>query len=637
MIPKDTIDKIFEAARIEEVVSDFVPLKKKGVNYLGNCPFHNEKTPSFTVSPSKGIYKCFGCGRGGNSVKFIMEIEHYTYPEALKFIAKKYQIEILEQELTSEQQEKQSRKESLYIVSKFANEYFQKSLWETEEGKTIGLSYFQERKFKEDIIKKFELGYSSKIKDGLTKAAIKIAFDKDILIESGLSLINESSGKYVDRFKERTIFPIHSFSGRVLGFGGRSFNPKAKAKYLNSPESLIYHKSKVLYGLYQSKSAIAKEDNCYIVEGYTDVISLHQNGIENVVSASGTALGLDQLKLINRITEKITLLFDADDAGIKATYRTIDLSLKEGMDVSVIIFPEGQDPDSYSKNFSNEEFKSFLEKNSLNFVDYKIQASKLKEQIDPKEIIKRKRDIFKSIANIPDALIRAQYCKTFCKKLDLSEEIMLREIAQSRQQVSINNNFFKPNDKKDTNNSFDKSNKKQGSANKLYNLEEEILRILLNYGNELFFINEEKISVSDMIVNDLKVDKILFSSTLFNEMYKEIEKEIKIKSKIDVYHFINNKNQKISSLAIDLISSRHSISENWEEKHNIFTVRENEKMRKTTEKAILSLKKCHVDLEISKLQTEINENKIDSNGIERLSKLTKIKTHIAKNLGRNIG
>ena len=636
MIPKDTIDKIFEAARIEEVVSDFVPLKKKGVNYLGNCPFHNEKTPSFTVSPSKGIYKCFGCGRGGNSVKFIMEIEHYTYPEALKFIAKKYQIEIVEQELTSEQQEKQSRKESLYIISKFANEYFQKSLWETEEGKTIGLSYFKERKFKEDIIKKFELGYGSKIKDGFTKAAIKMAFDKDIMIESGLSLINESTGECVDRFKERTIFPIHSFSGRILGFGGRSFNLKAKAKYLNSPESIIYHKSKVLYGLYQSKSSIAKEDNCFIVEGYTDVISLHQNGIENVVSASGTALGLDQLKLINRITEKITLLFDADDAGIKATYRTIDIALKQGMDVNVVVFPEGQDPDSYSKKFSHEEFKSFLEKNSLNFVDYKIQASKLKTQTDPKEIIKRKRDIFKSIANIPDALIRAQYCKTFCKKLDLSEEIMLREITKSREQFS-NNNFFSPDNKENTNKSFKKSNKKPDSTNRLFNLEEEILRILLNYGNEEFFINKEKISVSEMIINDLKVDKILFSSTLFNEIYKEIEKEIETKSKIDVYHFINNKNQKISSLAVDLISSRHSISENWEEKHNIFTVRENEKMRKTTEKAILSLKKCHVDLEISKLQAQINENNIDTNGIERLSKLTKIKTHIAKSLGRNIG
>jgi len=637
MIPKDTIDKIFEAARIEEVVGDFVPLKKKGVNYLGNCPFHNEKTPSFTVSPTKGIYKCFGCGKGGNSVKFIMEIEHYTYPEALKVIAKKYQIEIIEKELTNEQQEKQSRKESLYIVSKFANDYFQKSLWETEEGKTIGLSYFQERGFKKEITKKFELGYSPKIKDGLTKSAIKIAFDKDILIESGLSLINDSTGKYVDRFKERTIFPIHSFSGRILGFGGRSFNPKAKAKYLNSPESLIYYKSKILYGLYQSKSAIAKEDNCFIVEGYTDVISLHQNEIENVVSASGTALGIDQLKLISRITEKITLLFDGDEAGIKATYRTIDLSLKEGMDVNVIIFPEGEDPDSYSKNFSNDEFKSYLKNDALNFVDYKIQISKLNDQTDPKEIIKRKRDIFKSIANIPDALIRAQYCKTYYKKLDVSEKIMLKEVSQARARVGVEDNFSKINDKKQESNSLNKAEEKQTSTDKLFNLEEEILRILLNYGNEQFVIDQEETTVAEMIIDDLKVDGILFSSTLFSKLYKEIEKELDNKSKIDIYHFINNNNQKISSLAVDLISNRHSISENWEEKHNIFTVRENEKMRKTTEKAILSLKKCHVDLQISKLQHQISEGKIDDTGVKKLSKLTKIKTHIAKTLGRNIG
>ncbi|MDC0204645.1 DNA primase [Flavobacteriales bacterium] len=637
MIPKDTIDKIFESARIEEVVGDFVPLKKKGVNYLGNCPFHNEKTPSFTVSPTKGIYKCFGCGKGGNSVKFIMEIEHYTYPEALKVIAKKYQIDIIEQELTSEQQAKQSRKESLYIVSKFANEYFQKSLWNTEEGGNIGLRYFQERGFKNEIIKKFELGYSPKIKDGLTKAAVKIAFDKDILIESGLSLINDGTGEYVDRFKERTIFPIHSFSGRILGFGGRSFNPKAKAKYLNSPESLIYYKSKILYGLYQSKSAIAKEENCFIVEGYTDVISLHQNGIENVVAASGTALGIDQLKLINRLTEKITLLFDGDEAGIKATYRTINLSLKEGMDVNVIIFPKGEDPDSYSKNFSTNEFKSYLKNDALNFVDYKIQISKLNEQTDPKKIIKSKRDIFKSIANIPDALIRTQYCKAYYKKLDVSEKIMLKEVSQARAQVGVDDNFTKLNGNKEDPLNLNKGDKKQAATDKLINLEKEILRILLNYGNEQFVIDQEKTTVAGMIINDLKVDEILFSSSLFSKLYKEIENDIEKKSNIDIYHFINNNNQKISALAIDLISTRHSISENWEDKHNIFTVRENEKMKETTEKAILSLKKCHVNLQISELQQQISEGKIDADGIKKLSKLTKIKAHIAKLLGRNIG
>ncbi|MBT5750797.1 MAG: DNA primase, partial [Flavobacteriales bacterium] len=327
MIPKETIDQIFETARIEEIVGDFVSLKKRGRNYIGNCPFHNEKTPSFTVSPAKGIYKCFGCGKGGNSINFIMEIEHYNYPEALKFVAKKYNIEIDEEELSSEQEERANEKDSLFIVSNYAKEYFQDVLWNTEEGKSVGLSYFKERGFTEETIKKFELGYNPKSKDAFSKAAIKKAYDKEILFSSGLSLINESSDQIVDRFKERTMFPIQSYSGRTLGFGGRAFNPNAKAKYLNSPETLIYHKSKVLYGLNYSKNAIGKEEICYIVEGYTDVISMHQNGIENVVSASGTALTLEQIKLINRLANNVVLLFDGDNAGIKATYKSINMTL----------------------------------------------------------------------------------------------------------------------------------------------------------------------------------------------------------------------------------------------------------------------------------------------------------------------
>ena len=324
-------------------------------------------------------------------------------------------------------------------------------------------------------------------------------------------------------------------------------------------------------------------------------------------------------------------------AGIKATYRTIDLSLKEGINVNVITFPEGEDPDSYSKKFSNAEFKSYLKDNVLNFVDYKIQISKLNKQTDPKEIIKRKRDIFKSIANIPDALIRSQYCKTYYKKLDVSEKVMLKEVSEARTRFRINNDFSKISDKKQEDTALEKPGKKQNSAEKLVHLEEEILRLLLNYGNEQFVFDQEEITVAEMIINDLKADEIIFSSILFRELYNKIENEIEDKSKIDIYHFINNNNQQISSLAIDLISNRHSISENWEEKHNIFTVRENEKMRKTTEKAILSLKKCHVDLQINELQQKISDGKIDDTGVTKLSKLTKIKTHIAKTLGRNIG
>ena len=377
MIPKETIDLIFETARVEEIVGDFVALKKRGVNYIGNCPFHNEKTPSFTVSPTKGIYKCFGCGKGGNSINFVMEIEHFNYPEALKFVAKKYNIEIEEEELTSEQLERSNEKDSLFIVSSFANDYFQDMLWNSDEGKAVGLSYFKERGFTEETIKKFELGYNPKAKDAFSKVAIKKAYDKEVLVSSGLSLINESSGQIVDRFKERTMFPIQSYSGRTLGFGGRAFNAKAKAKYLNSPETLIYHKSKVLYGLNFAKNAIGKEGLCYIVEGYTDVISMYQNGIENVVSASGTALGLEQIKLINRLAQNVVLLFDGDNAGIKATYKSINMILKEGMNVKIAAFPEGEDPDSFAKKLSTDDFKNFLTTEAIDFIDYKINISGL--------------------------------------------------------------------------------------------------------------------------------------------------------------------------------------------------------------------------------------------------------------------
>ena len=636
MIPKETIDQIFEAARVEEIVGDFVSLKKRGVNYIGNCPFHNEKTPSFTVSPTKGIYKCFGCGKGGNSINFIMEIEHYNYPEALKFVAKKYNIEIEEEEMTSEQVERANEKDSLFIVSNYAKEYFQDVLWNTEEGKSVGLSYFKERGFTEETIKKFELGYSPKAKDAFSKAAIKKAYDKEILVSSGLSLINESSDQIVDRFKERTMFPIQSYSGRTLGFGGRAFNPNAKAKYLNSPETLIYHKSKVLYGLNYSKNSIGKEGVCYIVEGYTDVISMHQNGIENVVSASGTALTLEQIKLINRLANNVVLLFDGDNAGIKATYKSINMILKEGMNVKIAAFPEGEDPDSFSKKLSTDDFKEFLTNEAVDFIDYKIKISDLNTIEDPTKITNIKRDIIESISCIPDSLNRSQYCKTFSKKLDIAENVLLSEVAKARanigsfEQVGIRNTISEQPAKK--------SKEKLSSEGKLMKLEEEILRILINYGNETFTTeDDEQESVAALIFSDLDADNIIFTNPGFHAMYSEIISVIEEKGIIDLQHFINHQNQEISQKAIDLISNKHSISNNWVDRHKIYTGREDEKIRKTTEKAILSLKKGHIDKQIKDLQLKIKDGSIDTEGIKLLSHLTQIKTQIAKSLGRNVG
>lgn len=632
MIPKETIDLIFETARVEEVVGDFVSLKKRGVNYIGNCPFHNEKTPSFTVSPTKGIYKCFGCGKGGNSINFIMEIEHFNYPEALKFIAKKYNIEIEEEEMTSEQVERANEKDSLFIVSNFAKDYFKDMLWNTEEGKTVGLSYFKERGFSEETIKKFELGYNPKSKDAFSQAALKKAYDKEILVSSGLSLINESSKKLVDRFKERTMFPIQSYSGRTLGFGGRAFNPNAKAKYLNSPETLIYHKSKVLYGLNFAKNAISKEGLCYIVEGYTDVISMHQNGIENVVSASGTALTLDQIKLINRLAQNVVLLFDGDNAGIKATYKSINMILKEGMNVKIASFPEGEDPDSFSKKLSTEEFKQFLTTKALDFIDYKINISSLESIEDPTKITSIKRDIIQSISCIPDSLNRSQYCKTYSKKLDIPEGVLLKEVAKAR----ATTNTFEPTIKKEQD--TQKVNpEKLNPSQKLFKLEEEILRILVNYGNDTFNLDGEEENVAALIISDLEADNIQFTHPDFNAMYNEIIAIIEEKGIIDLQHFINHSEQTISKKAIDLISSKHSISNNWVDRHKIYTGREDEKIKKTTEKAILSLKKGHVDNQILSLQEKIKSGNINEQEIKLLSQLTQIKTQIAKSLGRNVG
>ena len=629
MIDSETIDKIFEAAKIEEVIGDFVELKKRGVNYLGRCPFHNEKTPSFTVSPTKGIYKCFGCGKGGNVVNFIMEIEHYNYPEALKYIANKYSIEVVENELTFEQKDKKNKKDNQYLITEFAKNIFKKNLNSKDE-KNIALRYFKERGISERMIEKFELGYAMSSSNFLTTIALKNNFNPQLLIDSGLSLANENNNKIIDRFKDRIIFPIHSFTGRVLGFGGRSLKESAKAKYLNSPETLIYHKSKVLYGLFQAKTDIKREDECYIVEGYTDVISLFEKGIKNVVSASGTALGVEQLRLISRITENITLIFDSDDAGIKATYRTIDLALQEGLDVNTVILPEGEDPDSFAKNNSEEELKLFLQSKKLNFIDYKVFISKLNSITDPKKITVIKRNIFSSIAQISDVLIRSEYCKIYAKKLNVNEEIMLKEISKIRSNI----NFLV---KKTNNLQVVSKTKNVNDETSLYPYEEEIIRILINYGNEKIKYEDGDIRVVDMIINDLKIDDISFSHSVFNKIFIKMTTEYSKNNIIDIDKLIKEYDNEINSVVVNLISNQHSISINWKKQHKIFTVRENQKMRKTTEKAILSLKKCHLEIKIKNLQKQISLGNNDLTLLKELNDLTKIKTEIAKILGRNVG
>jgi len=445
LIPKDTIDKIVEAARVEEVIGDFITLKKRGANLLGLCPFHGEKTPSFTVSPAKGIYKCFGCGKAGNSVNFIMEHESMTYPEALRYLAKKYNIEVVEKETTPEEQALQNERESLYIVSSFAQKHFSENLWTTDEGMSIGLGYFRERGFTDETIKKFQLGYSSEERKAFTRAALHAGYKADYMVKTGLSILSDryksEEGEIkidhlFDRYSGRVIFPIHNVTGRPIGFGGRILNNDKKlAKYVNSPQSDIYDKSKVLYGLYFAKKQIVQEDNCYMVEGYTDVISMHQAGIENVVSSSGTSLTVEQIKLVHRFTNNLTILYDGDYAGIKASFRGIDLILEEGMNVKVLLFPDGDDPDSYAKKHTGEEVRAFIKKNSLDFIKFKTNLLFEEAKNNPTQKAALIKEIIESIAIIPDAITRNEYITACSNMLHTDEQTLVFQVKNLREKT----------------------------------------------------------------------------------------------------------------------------------------------------------------------------------------------------------
>jgi len=442
MISKQTIDKIFSTIRVEEIVGEYVQLKRAGSNFKGLSPFHEEKSPSFVVSPSKQIWKDFSTGKGGTAISFLMEIENFTYPEALRHAAKKYGIEIEEdqKDFSEEAKNAQSERDLLYKIHEVANDYFQNFLWEVEEGKSIGLSYFKERELRDDIIKKFQLGYSPEKKNAFTAFALEKGYSKEILEKSGLSIFPENTPSGIDRFRERVIFPIHSFSGRVLGFGARILRSNVKtAKYLNSPETEIYHKSNVLYGLNQSKQAISRKNTCLLVEGYMDVISLHMSGIENVVASSGTSLTTEQIKLIKRLTENVTILFDGDNAGIKASFRSIDMLLTEGMNIRVLLFPDGDDPDSFARKHPQEYVEKFIENEAMDFIDFKAEILLRDIGNDPIKKAEAIRDIVKSVGFVQNALKREVYLKEVSNKFGLSEQSLFNELDVQRQ-VTQNQN-----------------------------------------------------------------------------------------------------------------------------------------------------------------------------------------------------
>lgn len=645
MIPKHTIDQIFEAAIIEDVVGEFVVLKKRGVNLLGNCPFHNEKTPSFTVSPAKGIYKCFGCGKAGNSINFIMEHEHYTYPEALRYLANKYQIEVEELEETDEQKQTANEKESLFIVSNFAANYFQQQLHETQEGKSIGLSYFVERGFREDIIKKFQLGYNPDAWEAFTGEALKQGYQLEFLEKSGLTIVKDQ--KHFDRFKGRVMFPIHNLSGRVLGFGGRILktDPKA-AKYVNSPESEIYHKSNVLYGIYFAKKDIISLDNCYLVEGYTDVISLHQAGVENVVASSGTSLTEGQIRLISRYTKNITILYDGDAAGIKASFRGIDMILKEGMNVRVVLFPEGEDPDSYAKKNSSSELTDYITKNAQDFIRFKTSVLIKDVGNDPIKRTELIKDIVASISIIPDQIQRSVYIKECSSLLDIQENALINETNKLLRKKFTKNNKEELPITEENYTPFTEEERQEAETD-IEHWEDEIIRLLIAFGDqtiELEGLDEENkeqkhhVHISTYIISNMITDELVFENetyqTIFNE-YVVWMNEDKTPTHQD---FISHQNPDINSIAIDVLSHKYQISENWE-RHSIFVNKEENQLNLAVLNTIYAFKLSKLNKITNQLQEEIKNAKTDDDSLILMSQLLGYQTakkQLAAKLGRII-
>ena len=567
MISKNTIDKVYDQMRVEEVIGDFVQLKRAGSNYKGLSPFSNERTPSFMVSPVKQIWKDFSSGKGGNAIAFLMEHEHFTYPEAIRYLAKKYHIDIEETQQSSEEKAQADERESLYIVSEYAQQYFQDTLFNTEAGKAIGMTYFKERGFTEETIQKFRLGFSPDEWTAFTDNALAKGYQLEFLEKTGLTIVN--GDRKFDRFKGRVMFPIHSMSGRVLGFGGRILtNDKKQAKYLNSPESEIYHKSKVLYGIFFAKQAIAKADNCYLVEGYTDVIQMHQKGIENVVASSGTALTQDQIRLIHRLTPNITVLYDGDAAGLRASIRGVDLILEQGMNVKVCTFPEGDDPDSFARKTAYEDLVLYLESNATDFIRFKASLLMQEAQNDPIKKAETIRDMVESISKIPDLIKREVYVRECATIMDISEQVLFSTLAQI-----LKKDFYegqKVERKQSTMQVVQTPEETQKrTINRLEVLEHDLIKILLSKGNEdcvftdTILVEEENgdlkekqvqqtLKVYEKVFLELQEDEIEFANPDFKQIYDQLMTKFLENDSYDVNRFANELPVELSAKVSDL-------------------------------------------------------------------------------------
>jgi DNA primase len=612
-IDPQTIDQIKQIADVAEVIGDYVSLKKKGANLWACCPFHGEKSPSFSVSPAKGIYKCFGCGKAGDSVRFVMDIEGIGYPEALRQLAKKYGIEIPEAEYTDEQMEAQNERESLFLVLNFAKNYFQNYLFDSEEGQNIGLTYFKERGFNENTIKNFELGYSPKIWDGFTKAALEAGYSLPILEKAGLTIIKREEDqttkeKVYDRFRERVIFPIHNVAGKVIAFGGRILKAdKNQPKYVNSPETEVYHKSNVLYGIYQAKNAIRTNDMAYLCEGYTDVVSLHQAGIHNVVASSGTSLTHEQIKLISRFTQNITVLYDGDSAGIKASLRGMDMILEEGLDVKLAIFPEGEDPDSYVQKIGSEAFINYLKNNASDFITYKAQLSIDEAGNDPSKKANVIREMVESISKIPDSIKRSLFLQKTAQMMGVAEEILIIESNKyliQKQQVK-EKEYKKPSGPNLENpdfgglQSFDEESPFEQAQvetkphyDNIFYQEQECIRLILNHGKQI----PDPAQAPDYMLANYILDEIT-DVEFITPIYKSILDEIRVlfenNQEITAEQFHNSANEAIRNEVISLSFEKYTLSENWSKLHEIFVPTEVDKLSELAYTNILRLKKAH--------------------------------------------
>ena len=607
-IDPETVERIKQAAAVADVIGDYVTVKKKGANYWACCPFHGEKTPSFSISPSKGIYKCFGCGKAGDSVRFVMDIEGLGYGEALRHLAKKYGIDIQEEEMTDDQILRQNERESLFIMLDYAKEFFKKQLYDTEEGRSIALPYFKERGFSDSTLQAFDLGYSPEAWDALLKSALKQGFSQEIIEKAGLVTQKNDEGKVYDRFRNRVIFPIHNVSGKIIAFGARILRNDAKssqAKYLNSPETEVYHKSSSLYGIHQAKNELRRLDVCYLVEGYTDVISLHQAGIKNVVASSGTSLTIEQIKLIGRFTQHITVLYDGDSAGIKAALRGMDLILEEGLQVNLVVFPEGQDPDSYVRKIGSEAFVEYIKKESKDIISFQANLFLQEAGDDPFKRSELIKEMVLSISKIPDAIQRSLFIQKTSSLMRLEEDVLLAEMNKihlknlkqrggansqsgsapiSSQEFSEVQNLIEPVSDSGV----------ESYQNLAFYQESECIRLLVNFGH--LEINPEKapgVSVTQYLLEEL--DGVLFQMPLFNKLMEICKTEFKNSNSLKPEFYLHHTDEEIQRFAIDCSSEKHNLSTTWKDRHEIKVTNEAEMLEDLAYKNVLRLRKVYND------------------------------------------